>query len=142
MGKRETMSRVAGSILRRRSVSVPIRYKEVLQTALTDGVIEPSERHFLAQHRLRHKVSDEEHALALTELGWTEEDFLRGSKDVATAPSHYFDLVRRSLADGIISPREKKHLDQYRALHHVDDADHAAVLHDLGWSKEDYALGM
>ena len=56
--KRETMSRVAGSILRRRSVSVPVRYREVLQAALSDGMIDPSERHFLTQHRLRHKVSD------------------------------------------------------------------------------------
>ena len=31
--KRETMSRVAGSILRRRSVSVPVRYREVLAVA-------------------------------------------------------------------------------------------------------------
>lgn len=140
--KRETMSRVAGSILRRRSVTVPVRYAEVLQAALVDGNIDPSERHFLAQHRLRHKVSDEEHTLALAELGWTESDFLRGSPASCELPSHYHEVMDRALRDGVVSPREKRNLEIYRSNHHVADTDHTAVLADLGWSAEEYERGV
>jgi hypothetical protein len=139
---RETMSRVAGAITRRRSQAAPYRYKEVLQSALCEGVIHPSERHYLAQHRLRHKVSNAEHKLALAELGWTDADYLRGTAEISSLPAHYLEVLKLALQDGFCSPTSRLRLDRYRATHHVNFDDHLAMLEELGWTETEYLRGI
>ena len=49
--------------------------------------------------------------------------------------------VRRTLSGGVISGRERKNLEKYRAVHHVDEKDHAATLSELRWTEDEYERG-
>mmetsp|Transcript_17384 Transcript_17384/g.40723 ORF Transcript_17384/g.40723 Transcript_17384/m.40723 type:complete len:381 (+) Transcript_17384:58-1200(+) len=58
-------------------------YRKMLEVAVSDGVIGTAERVVIEDWRARHKITEEEHAGFLEELGWTAEEFRRGARDRA-----------------------------------------------------------
>lgn len=57
-----------------------IAYQSLIDVALADGVLHPTERDMLAQYKQRHKISDEDHLAILKKTGWTAEEFQAGRK--------------------------------------------------------------
>lgn len=60
-------------------------YKSMLQVALADGVVDVEERSMLEDFRRRHKISNEEEATFLEELGWNREEFVGGRRRSRTS---------------------------------------------------------
>jgi len=76
---RMTSSRVASSMARRDgTIQFPASYRDVLAGVLADGAIHDNERNLLKQYRMRHNISPPEHASALADLNWTEEQYAEG----------------------------------------------------------------
>jgi len=55
------------------------KYQLLLSAVVSDGVVDEKEREFLDQHMEKLRVSEEEHFRLLADLGWTREDWERGS---------------------------------------------------------------
>merc|ERR1712217_923528 len=53
-------------------------YKDILEATLCDGIIMPKERHALSRYRTRHGIDDATHTRILTEIGWSEAEFVQG----------------------------------------------------------------
>ena len=81
-----------------------------------------------------------EHELGLAQLGWTAADYSRGALK-GTVPLHYLELLEVALGDGMVSLREKKMIERYRAKNHISDDDHLETLTKLRWSEHQYNRG-
>lgn len=55
-------------------------YRQMLEVALSDGVLEPQERELLTAWWERHEITDAEHKEMLGLLGWSEAEFAKGRK--------------------------------------------------------------
>jgi len=55
-------------------------YKAVLKTALSSNTISVEKKRFLRQFREDHKISNEEHNMALGYLGWTSGEYEDGER--------------------------------------------------------------
>ena len=55
-------------------------YRSLLEVALSDGVLDQSERQLLGNFRTTNAISQEEHDWALEALGWSADDYARGNK--------------------------------------------------------------
>lgn len=53
-------------------------YKQVLAACLADGKLYENQRRLLEDSRQRLRISDEEHASMLSDLGWDHDAWLRG----------------------------------------------------------------
>ena len=58
-------------------------YEEILQTVLANDHIDPAEKRAVRSYQRRHNVTKEEHALVLSRLGWTTEEYSDGAKHKA-----------------------------------------------------------
>lgn len=62
---------------------------------------------------------------------WNEEVKLR-----------YHEILVSVLLDGYISDNKKMFLKNYRSTHHINKEEHESLLLELGWSIEEYELGL
>lgn len=65
--------------------TVDREYSMLLAAVLVDGLVDPSERTMLSEYAAEHGVSDAQHVAHLARAGWSEDDFLRGSKEEETS---------------------------------------------------------
>jgi len=66
---------------------------------------------------------------------WTEK---RNSQ----SDHRYASLLKNILSrPEVLSPRSRYEIDNYRAVHHIDDAQHEYALSLCGWSLEEFASG-
>eukprot|EP00440_Ansanella_granifera_P026284 gb/GFBE01028547.1/.p1 GENE.gb/GFBE01028547.1/~~gb/GFBE01028547.1/.p1 ORF type:complete len:478 (+),score=76.33 gb/GFBE01028547.1/:1-1434(+) len=56
-------------------------YRLILQVAIADDFVHPSERRLCHEFRQRRGLSARDHSIILEELGWTTTDWMCGSKD-------------------------------------------------------------
>lgn len=108
-------------------------YTHVLHHILADGIVDPEEEERLDAYRTRHSVTQAMHKVALESLGLTEQAFI--DKFVTATPgalAEYGELVGRSLRDEQLSEVDDLRLLEYRSVHHVTDAQHAATLAERG----------
>lgn len=54
----------------------------------------------------------------------------------------YYDLLTLVVSDGKVDPQERHAMSRYRARHAIPDAEHARMLSKLGWSLEEYDVGV
>jgi len=55
------------------------KYQLLLRAVIQDGRVDPRERDFVLAQKEELRISDEEHCKLLVDLGWTKEDWERGS---------------------------------------------------------------
>ena len=51
-------------------------------------------------------------------------------------------MMQAVLADGLIHPLEKAMLSDFAEKYNISQEHHAAVLHELGWTEEEYKKGL
>ena len=56
--------------------------------------------------------------------------------------ARYESVLGAVLADGSLSEQHRHQLGQFREIHHVSDEEHGAILSRIGWSAEQYELGV
>ena len=71
-------------------------YELLLMAILADGKVEPLERALLAEYVDEHPESKEQHAAILEEAGWTDADYLKGSKEATSEASPNSSEVTKS----------------------------------------------
>jgi len=59
-----------------------VTYKGMLQVAMADNFVDPSERKLCEQWRVRHKIKRVEHDAIIAELGWTPSEYKLGTKEL------------------------------------------------------------
>merc|ERR1740123_2562907 len=85
-------------------------YRALLTAVVANGAVDDKERHFIQEHQAALQVSEQEHLLILSELGWTREGWERGSMD----PHHQVLHVQRSLPLPISSGSPSSGVEQLR----------------------------
>jgi len=77
MEKIDEMSTAAKFVSGASNVAVD-GYRDILEGTLCDGVVHAKERHALSRYRTRHGINDATHTRILTEIGWTNDEFIQG----------------------------------------------------------------
>jgi len=75
---------------KRRKSGTPIAYSpkrqeyfSILEAVLADGLVHPAERALVDQFRKKHQISSNVHFMCLHSLGWTEEEYNEGFKEIS-----------------------------------------------------------
>ena len=55
-------------------------YRQILGTVLMEETVAPEAKRLIREYRTRYGITDDEHSLVLTQLGWTTEEFEDGFK--------------------------------------------------------------
>lgn len=73
-------------------------YKLLLVGVLSAGTVSEKQRHVLQQYRQDKLISDETHAEVLQQMGWSQDDWKRGTKQIAWFEI-FFERFRQNSQD-------------------------------------------
>jgi hypothetical protein len=121
------------------------RYRNLLTWAVHDGVVNEKEKILLGNFMKRHNIAKAEHVAILRELGWTAEEYDNGSKCQATGEQllDYYHLQEQLLRGKLtVSEKNRERLAEYRRRNRIDDEYHKTGLYRLGWSKDEFEVGI
>jgi len=74
-------------------------YKLSLETVIVDGIVHPAERKFCDDFRKRRGITAKDHTMILEELGWSEQDWARGSQSGQHTAVHGVEHMCAQISD-------------------------------------------
>ncbi len=114
-------------------------YSGLLTTLLENDFISPDDVERLAVHRVRHNVSDNDHADALRSLGYSAAEY---DKKVSAGEEveAYVHVLTATLLEGpaVVGDEEGAKIAAYRSRHAVSDSMHLAALKEVGMTPEEF----
>lgn len=90
-------------------------YEAILQVALSDGVVHSAEREFLHSFAQQFDITQDEHAAALTKLGWTLAQWSAGAQEAELSGANYIKnaipelLKQAGVKSRLINAKENIH---------------------------------
>eukprot|EP00903_Cladosiphon_okamuranus_P009554 g9098.t1 len=117
-----------------------VKYRQLLQGVLVDGVVTTVEKDKLSKMRREMNVDDHTHKTELEAAGWSTKEFDQGYHDELSSRA-YEALAREVLCDGSVSDKGRTRLRLHRQKNGVDSLHHLRVLKKLGWSLDQLEEG-